>query len=553
MKKFLSILLALTMMFSVVMLASCSKEPEEPTTFESSEEHLKYVANKAVKNASENVLANYAGKTDEKIEDKTTYDLKISVDDSLINVLKSFLGAAAGQIDLSFLKTIGLTLVDNRKGDVRSEGVSLTLNGKTLLDGLLCLDKNTGEIKASIPLVSADTLKITADELAEIMKGGAKEYDDEGEDGEETARSSIDVAKLLEGFKIDGKSVFDAAPSKETLKKLIERYTEALTNCAKNVTEGEEDVTIGEVTEKFVIVTTSMSADDLLAAAKSVLSLVKSDEDVKQIVEAAGGEKKSDAYKSFTDAIDKALEKVNGFDAAKLPSLTVKVCTDKKNVVKATKLTITAEGKSAEFVLGQTENEGKYGAEFSAKIPAKDDKFKTVSIVSTGEIKDGKQTGDFVISYDGGKIATVKVEGFDKEALKNGALVGKISLNIGEIVNAVVRLTGKNGGNSNMAIITALIGGWNVVLEGDKTEDEKNLTIKLAGGDTNLLKIDCSAKKGAAENVSVPEGGKSMEEFSKGLEMSSILEKLMGKLKEAGVPEELLEKFSGGSEIEYED
>lgn len=530
------------MLLSVVMLASCkSDDPapddaqKEPTTFASGEDHLKYVANKGVKSITDAALQNYSGTAVPSTlqNKKSDIDVKILFQPALIRLLNSLMTQNGGGIDLSFLKSLEFKSSSSVKDNLLGTSIALFFNDVQLFDLNAVFDTTFKEDAAiRVPILSEDWLKVPSEQIKEAL------------------------GSMLPGLKIPGlintkleTSESDnsvSLPSKETVQTLIDRYVGVILDSIKNVTEGEEERTVGGVTEKLVTVKFGIDPETIIAIAKNVLTSLKGDADVKKIVEDASKNLKNEegeainVYDEFSKKLDELLGKVDKTtdeQRASMPTGEITVYTDKENNVKAVKITGSLNDKgSAEFFCGSLETEGKKGFECSVVVKENENSVQNVSVVSAGVVKDGKLTTDVVVSYNGEKTLTVKVEDLDKAALKEGVFSGKVSFGIGEVLS-LLRKLGVN--NDNLSGAALFLGGMNVSLVGSGTKESRNVRFAVANADGELLALECSIKAGSADDVSVIDNAKDVSEVN--VDQNKVMGDLTEKIKEAGVPQEIID------------
>ncbi|MBQ9468218.1 MAG: hypothetical protein IJU52_04340 [Clostridia bacterium] len=537
MKKIISLILAVTMLFSVVMLTSCGSK--EPTKFESGEAHLEYVANKEVKKLNAEALKDY--KTIEEFDRKVEADVKISVGSSLISLLSRIPNFDMGGLDLSFVKSLGLKSQLNVKEKQLGEKYALSFNDVELVSADLFADLVKNEIAARIPMLASDWIELPTDKISDILGGNSR-------------------IQLPTGFE----NVNVTLPDKETLEKLIDRYVGAVLGEIKNVVEGEEERQMSDETVKFVTVSFELDKAAVTAIAKKVLTTLKTDEDVKKIVEgAAKGETLTeDPYKQFTEELDKALKKLDGEkeDKDEKPfTAAVKIYTDKENAIKGAALAVKNDGRTTEFSILCTEKNDRFlmNADFTER--ESENSSQTVSVVADGKKSNGKLTSDFVVSYNGEKVLTLKVENFDTEAIKNGVFNGKISLGVGDVLN-LAKKAGMSG--DEMALASLLLGGMTLTAEGTGTKENRTLRCALSTSDGELITVVANIKQGPADPIEAVTEKKSLEDVTKNLDPQALLNTLSEKLKEAGVPENILSSIpmllsgfggaSAGGDVDYE-
>ena len=227
MKKFLSLLLAAAMVFSVLMLASCggSEEPAKttvsasegenktgeatkpadntpaPTQTKEDEKETKVLDGETAKDAvrtSVNTVIDklLGGDTAAVVPTLTNLDFgvdveeKITISDALLSIIASVLtsrtgaGESAPQIDLSFLKELSFKSSVDVKGTLAAVSALALLNGKELLDGTIVLDLENKALKVKSQILGNQYLELPFEQLASLLsglfgqRGMVEEYDD---------------------------------------------------------------------------------------------------------------------------------------------------------------------------------------------------------------------------------------------------------------------------------------------------------------------------------------------------------------------------------------
>ena len=569
MKKVLSLVLALVMLLSMCALCACSGEP---TKFDSNEARLQYVAQKNVKEQTSSAL-NVYDKAQKKVTDedlgKTEIEMKVEVAQDLVSLLSNFLGTGETAIDLSFLKNITVKSVSNKKGDLANSAFSLLLNGKELLN----LDAFFGDktVALRVPLITDEYFSVDLEKLLESASGliGGNDYDDydDYDDEDDTSmpvsgKTGLNISGLLSllGPLVGSTSLSGAtgaAPDKEVVERIRDRYVDAITSAITGVEVGEEELTVGEIKEKLISISAKLDGQGVTNVAKAVLTVAKTDEDIKKIVNDCAPTFKGllgenvNVYDEFVKLIDKALEsanKVTADDLKSAPTIEFTVYTNKKNEIKAGKFSVSIKGETVTGSVAMLEDGDNYAFDAKVNDPTIE-KAKTIAVTSTGTKKSDKLTGNFTIKFDGKKLCTVGVENLDTEAFKEGNFYGKVTINVGELFTYI----SQNGDNQSLGMASLLLANLNVSIEGSGKEHDLTEKVVIANGKAALLTITASLRSGKADNISAVSPTKSMEDVMQNVNLSSLLEKLVGALKEAGVPESLLESLGNFGSVEYLD
>ncbi len=184
---------------------------------------------------------------------------------------------------------------------------------------------------------------------------------------------------------------------------------------------------------------------------------------------------------------------------------------------------------------------------YSLKFPQQGDKFGLELILGQGSeamklsgkgTKSGdKLTGDLDMESGGSFLGVLALDGFDKEKLKKGILSGAVEIRPSDA------LLNSSGGSST---ISGALRNLAIRLDMDTSRNKGKVTLTLLSDGETILSLGGKAENKSGGRVN-PVTGTEMEEWSADMDTAGFLEKLVGSLEQAGVPDAYTSMIPAGN------
>ncbi|MBQ9415704.1 MAG: hypothetical protein IJU20_02550 [Clostridia bacterium] len=532
MKKFLALLLALVMVASMVALSGCGSEP---TKFDTPEEHFEYVAEKKVKEVVASPLAQYD-------EAKTTVDtasLKSTVSVELGPELQTLLGNAIGLEDTSALGAMEVALTTGSENNLTRVAADIKINQVSILTVEIIADMENGTIYAKTPVFSEDYIRF---DLAEVMNSGIG-----SSIGEVGGMDLSSVTGMLAG-------VSDAKinlPDPDVLQRIILRYVGiVLSKFAGGQEENDVDYTVGSMTEKVKTVTATITQKSAQNAFLEVLRTLKTDEDIKTILNAAAqeGEDNADSlYQTFQSLLDRVITLVEREQTENVDqngALVVKLYTNKKNEllgVDVSQTSVDEDGQESRstIAVGSLDD----GKNYAFKADVGENGESKFSVVSEGTLNKGKKTGNVTLTA-GKSSLTAKVENFDTEAWnKEGVLSGRITIPFADITRFISAQGQSNSDMGSVTMALAMLASYNLVIDGKLDATETDLKIAVENENSVFAKINLKTAKEKAETIVKPGEATDLQTLlseDTTVKFVNLINNLDANLEQAGFPKDFI-------------
>lgn len=477
-------------------------------TFGSAEDYLTFVADKAVEDASAEVADAY-GKYLKNLDSAATSgavdaSLQLNVGEKAITLLEDILEeSGASGIDLDWFKNVSLDMDADAKDKAAKIALALKLNGKELANAECIVDMSKQEVFLAVLSMSDKYLKssIAVDEEAEAAL---------------KAMSPAEIKKVL--------------PSAEVVAALMEKYAAIVYENLENIEKSSETLAIGDVEQVLTTLKVELDAKAAQKIGIALLEAVETDEDLKKIINNVA------KYMEENDQIDDADEIYEDFlDSVKEAKTELKE-EEPEDADEKLKLTFYVNGSHdmTGFKAG-FEDESVFvatvrdGEKFAFKMDAGE-----VKISGEGTEKKELVNGKYTVKYDGKKICDINVQDLTS---KDDLLNGKISI-------APSSDLLKDAGLDSIGASAVSLMNLKVEFVFENKKDSAKVDMNLVSGEDMLLGITVSGKEAEAAEIKMPSGDKVVEEDAAMDWLQSLdMEGLMNKLKDAGVPESLLQSI----------
>ena len=480
----------------------------------SDEDYLRFVEKEAFEGYDGYVgtVSNAYGTIMNSVTDNTYGDATLSVElsDAALELIKE----AVGDIDLSFLNDTEIKLGAGLDGDFLQINAELGINGNTIIDPSLALDLNKGEMLISILTLSDKYIRADLADMDVSEMPPVSEYLD-----------------MVEKYA-------DALPDEGELNKLLGKYVGIVLDELDEVEKGEEELEIGEITEKLTAVELRFTEETAADIVEAVLSEARDDKTIKKYINNVSELLENDGiipdageiYGYFTEAVDSALASFEDAEMSDDVLFTLVDYVDASHKVVGRKLFMGDDTDATPLAFYGTVHDGK-NYEFELVITGAE--APQVYISGSGVDKGGVLTGDYTITLQGMSLLKLSLEDFDMNALKSGKVKGAV------IITPSKELLGSMGvGNIEMSGISMADIAVGLDLDIDGTSAD--ITVNALVDGEVFAGVKLVSKMTGAPSVKTPSDKNvvDVEDVEEWLETVD-LEKLVKNLKSAGLPAEL--------------
>lgn len=398
--------------------------------------------------------------------------------EELLSQIKEYLPENLDGIDLNSLSVAVKYMIQDK---LASAGVKLDVNANTLLNLDAIVDMENYNVYLGLPELAT---KYVMFELADELDGSYEE-----------------VSALIN--QLDMSELAAVLPDAETLNKLVNKYVDIALENAGSVTESSKKFEVEGISQKLTVLKKKVTEKDLLKMAKAILKELKSDKDVKAIIndveefiiEKYGDETgmdEGDTYDSFKEGVDDALDSLEDVEAS---SEELFVLIDYVN-------------GSHEIVGRALEIEDETIFEYVSVKKGKNTAFRfeveSANFMISGEGTEVKDvvTGSYDIELGEEEILTIGLTDFDFASLKAGKINGSITLtpNMDYIEDAIEE-TGADLGfaGSVLSLVEPAVKFTFVT-----NDTDASVAFAILCNKTELASLTFSTKTISAENITVP-------------------------------------------------
>ena len=482
---------------------------------------------------------------------------------------------------LSWFESLGLSTTMIKDGDLTRLVVGINLFKKDIISADVIMDMANKMMYATLPGINDQTVGMPMD----MEQQDGNELPDMDEDWDDTmdetpaAGAVGGVSSLLTGGNLaaifaEHKDLIQALPTEEQMNQLILSYLDVTLEYLEEGTTAKETLTQDDVSQSVDATTYVITRYDVMDAAIAVLTKAKTDTELEKALDAFSalsnaiatqqGEdvEQTDLHAELMDDIDDMLkdlqeDKTNSEDDEVL-RICVYTANDKTVGIQMTMHEMdgfaepedetVAQSMSAEEA-DQVKRITVYSLEDGNKsafyLNVMDNvEFSGSNHVSVEQLMGNKLvSGNYTLKLDGVEYLLVELENFTADPFNSETLEGTVYLRLGK------------GLKDTMETPSPFFNQNTVVKLEVKIDDKgSELNVVLYSGDMILFRIDTATKLLEPTEITVPKDyidGTNEEAMAQWMQ-NMDLEALLNNLKEADVPEELIQMLElmmqGGSE-----
>lgn len=443
-------------------------------------------------------LASLAGKKSDKAEAETKpQHTQAEAQLVLGEAAQKFLAELnTGAIKLGWIQDLGLS-ADLRVDGLVGADVGVTLNQTPLLSLEAVIDPESGEAALLIPELTENYLRLSTADLP------APEEDEDD--------VSISLGAIL-----------GSLPPTAECKELVLSYVSQIVDNFHDVQQGEDTLTLGEITRSYTTLTVRVDAETAKTVAAAVCERLRDDAEVRRILVDASSE---EAYASFREDLSRAAAYVeqNGlYDGELLMTLYV----DAAGTICARRLAL--EEANTALLLGFTHQGGRYGL-----LLSREDADGALALTGGGKLHGLTLDGAFALSRDGAALAAA-----DLTAVLKGVIKGEAALTV-RPESALLQ-------SLDLPVEAEAFGkALSLALRCDNLSGGANASAVLFQADEPVVSFLCTLRSAEPAETPVMQEGLPLAEWRGALKLPGLLGSgsfgtIFDNLKTAGMPAELI-------------
>ncbi len=481
------------------------------------------------------------GDSKKEFKEGSKFSLKLEAGEGISDIANLVLGSSES---IEWFKSIEFSGDAHVSNDLVSGSFKGLLNDKDIIDAKIIADMKNENAYISIPMITGDKfIKLpTAASEGEAME-------DEFGGSLEGSEVSSTVSGFLES--LNQETINNILPTEKVFAKLLVKYFNVLVDNLGNAETSSDTLEIGGVAQECTLITLKVDEIDFYNGIKAVLNEVKTDEEIEKIVRAYAAETEEDPDQLMDDfvksvffaieEIDKKVSSLSEKPASEIAAeeVTLKTWVDKKGNVAARKI----EAEGSELFFGNA----KKGSELATEVRFIDEEQKVV-FSGKGSLKRDKLSGNYAISVKDEEILKLNVADFDLGALEDDCeLYGKFTISAGK------DLTNKIFGDDEVQEeVLNLIKTAEIKFDINKT----TFALDISANSKTIIKMTATESKIDYAASSIPEESKvvdATDDEALGEMIANFdVQKIIDKLVEAGVPQDLIDSMTAPDDFEDE-
>ena len=488
-------------------------------------------------------------------------DMTLTLDDAGRSLLGFFF-----PVDISWFKDVRLSADISMEENAQFMTAGVYMNDTKICTLEYFFDLENLEIYMRIPELREGYIKVDYEDALNQQKAMLEQQQESMEESGEISQAAEDALESMENSAFSDPEFIkeymkfltnlpEYMPEAATTETILNRYSSILFDHIRNTEASESEILdFSGISEECTIYEGTLSQTDAQSFLKEVVDTAKSDEEIKEILNALD----DSLYESFMDALKDTSENLNEEleDDGSHISAKAWVTEDDKVVRRSLTLNETDEIIPVYDWMRITDENRVYS---SLSIGPEDEGFQ---ISGDGVIENNILSGQWVLKtgsgdYDAesGEVPaqadwiTINVNSYDTTAVKNGCFKGSYSFGFPSVISAEASPE-ENAANNPLASFLLL-------LDIDSDRDSGNVSLSLTNEGVSLGSINIGANLGVTvekpDFADLTEVYDSMDEAAMNEYMSGItLDTILNNLVESGMPEELLMQLLTGGTAEEE-
>lgn len=351
-------------------------------------------------------------------------DMSLKLEDSG----RSLLGFIA-PFDVSWMNDITLsttsTFVDGQTGTL----MKVLLNDNLVCTLEYYLDPETQDIYMRIPELSDKYLKTNLKEATEQQAATIEEDIENADipaDADSLASAYSESLSLSASLMSDLSASMPEATVVETL---LDKYGSMLFDNLTEVDGSQATLTAGDISQECTVYEGQISAADAIKTGTDILEAAKSDEDIKKLLD-SWSEKLSDGenlYGSFTESIDTGLDALKNTDTDDSDEsyISTRIWVDENGRIAGREISLHENDTDTPVLTWQMPENG---SEFGYLLSFTPDDESDYVLSGSGQIDGDKLNGTYEFSTGGTVLSVIEVKDYDTASIKEGYLNGNYTV-----------------------------------------------------------------------------------------------------------------------------
>lgn len=471
-------------------------------------------------------LGTMGGQTD--VSSRTEMDISVTLGDDLISSLGTMMQMYQLPGDASWLKEFGLNMDVNYTKDLTKMVLALRLGGTEAVSAEVIQDMANQMVYMGLPGLNDQYIAV----------------------GANVSQSAVAMSGMG-----DYAALIAALPTEATLNTLLTRYLNLLQQELGDPTVGTETLSFSGISQEVTATTHTIRRSDVLDMAEAVMKAAQTDAELEAMLDKLSayvntqGEAEYaeyskqygttfvwetvDLHEELMDEIDSALEDIaeTRVELEDGDFLALSVFSDGEKDLGIRLKVVTGYDSVEINAYSLTQNEN------TALLVEISDLFR---LSGTGTRSKDLLSGSYTLSAQGQDMAYLDVKNLDMEALKAGNLKGTLSLRLSQ------KMIQEMFGYGSFVTTNTRID-INLNTEGDNGVIE----CKLYDGSKFMLGVTMRTKTLPAEKIQLPTSYVDAQKQEELMNWVSALDldKLMQNLRQAGVPDELVDTLESSMPI----
>lgn len=351
-------------------------------------------------------------------------DMSLKLEDSG----RSLLGFIA-PFDVSWMNDITLsttsTFVDGQTGTL----MKVLLNDNLICTLEYYLDPETQDIYMRIPELSDKYLKTNLKEATEQQAATIEEDIENADipaDADSLASAYSESLSLSASLMSDLSASMPEATVVETL---LAKYGSMLFDNLTEVDGSQATLTAGDISQECTVYEGQISAADAIKTGTDILEAAKSDEDIKKLLD-SWSEKLSDGenlYDSFTESIDTGLDALKNTDTDDSDEsyISTRIWVDENGRIAGREISLHENDTDTPVLTWQMPENG---SDFGYLLSFTPDDESDYVLSGSGQIDGDKLNGTYEFSTGGTVLSVIEVKDYDTASIKEGYLNGNYTV-----------------------------------------------------------------------------------------------------------------------------
>ena len=351
-------------------------------------------------------------------------DISLKLEDSG----RSLLGFIA-PFDVSWMNDITLsttsTFADGQTGTL----MKVLLNDNLVCTLEYYLDPETQDIYMRIPELSDKYLKTNLKEATEQQTATIEEDIENADipaDADSLASAYSESLSLSASLMSDLSASMPEAAVVETL---LDKYGSMLFDNLTEVDGSQATLTAGDISQECTVYEGQISAADAIKTGTDILEAAKSDEDIKKLLD-SWSEKLSDGenlYDSFTESIDTGLDALKNTDTDDSDEsyISTRIWVDENGRIAGREISLHENDTDTPVLTWQMPENG---SDFGYLLSFTPDDESDYVLSGSGQIDGDKLNGTYEFSTGGTVLSVIEVKDYDTASIKEGYLNGNYTV-----------------------------------------------------------------------------------------------------------------------------